>query len=123
MAANDLSRSIAEMMRECIDENEDALAENSREAGKRAAQLLKQESRARTGAYRKGWKSTVVADETGVECTVHNRVYQLTHLLENGHEIKNQTGQSYGTAVGDGVIARVADKVGHEFLASGGDGA
>lgn len=90
--------------------------------GRRAVKLLKQESKVRTGAYKKGWKADVKTDETGTECTVHNRRYQLTHLLENGHKITNQTGEDYGTVPGDGVIRKVADQVAREFAEMGGDG-
>lgn len=109
-------------MKECVEGNASALAENAEEAGKRAVKLLKQKSKVRTGAYKKGWKSDVRTDETGTECTVHNRRYQLTHLLEKGHVIKNQTGKSYGSVPGDNVIAEVADQVAREFADMGGDG-
>lgn len=109
-------------MKECVDDNVSALAENSAEAGRRAVKLLKQKSKVRTDAYKKGWKADVTTDDTGTECTVHNRRYQLTHLLENGHKITNQTGEYYGDVPGDGVIAEVADQVAREFADMGGDG-
>lgn len=109
-------------MQECVEDNVRALGENVEEAGARAVKLLKQKSKERTGAYKKGWKAEVVSDETGTECTVHNRRYQLTHLLEKGHVIKNQTGKTYGEVTGDGVIAEVAEQVAREFAEMGGDG-
>lgn len=120
MANNDIERVIGEYMRECIDENDDALKERAVAAGKAAAKALKKESRKRSGKYARGWKYATKCDETGVEVTVHNSDYQLTHLLENDHAVKNQTGTVYGTAKGDKVISRVAERVGRSFAAGGG---
>ena len=122
MADMDIERFITSCFRECVEDNAAAVAENSAQAGKRAVKLLKQKNRQRTGAYKKGWKATIETDETGTACTVHNRVYQLTHLLENGHKVKNQTGKVYGDVPGDGVIREVADQVAMEFAQMGGDG-
>lgn len=122
MAEQSIERFIRRCMKECVEDNVSALAENAGEAGRGAVKLLKQESKVRTGAYKKGWKADVKTDETGTECTVHNRRYQLTHLLENGHKITNQTGEDYGTVPGDGVIRKVADQVAREFAEMGGDG-
>ena len=38
-----------------------------------------------SGKYRKGWKITFQEFRYGLEATVHNKVYPLTHLLESGH--------------------------------------
>jgi len=43
-----------------------------------------------TGKYKKGWK--IKKDENAFKliCTIHNKNrYQLTHLLENGHLMRN----------------------------------
>lgn len=118
-SGNDIERSINTFMRECVDENEEVLQQRAQDAGKQAIKALKHESRKRTGKYAKGWKSTAQRGATGVEVTVHNTQYQLTHLLENDHAIKNQTGRTFGTAKGDKVISRIADRIGRQF--SGGD--
>lgn len=119
-SGNDIERSINTFMRECVDENEEVLQQRAQDAGKQAVKALKHESRKRTGKYAKGWKSTAQRGATGVEVTVHNTQYQLTHLLENDHDVKNQPGgRSLGTAKGDKVISRIADRIGRQF--SGGD--
>lgn len=118
-SGNDIERTVNAFMRECVDENEEVLQQRAQDAGKQAVKALKHESRKRTGKYAKGWKSTAQRGATGVEVTVHDTQYQLTHLLEKGHKVKNQTGKTYGVAPGDGVIAAVAEEVGREFAAGG----
>ena len=74
---------------------------------------LKGSSPKRTGAYAKSWavKSETVAGWK-TSYIVHNKEhYQLTHLLENGHEIKNRkSGPSYGTATPHPHIKAVEQK-------------
>lgn len=41
----------------------------------------------KSGKYRKGWTISFEKKRHGVEAIVHNKVYQLTHLLENGHAL------------------------------------
>lgn len=53
------------------------------------------------GEYASGWKSK----DSGKETVVYNaKKPQLTHLLENGHVIRNKYGE-YGRTNGDGKIA------------------
>ena len=82
--SNDIEREIAAAMRDCISENEAVLEQRAAAAGKSAVKCLKAVSRKRSGKYAKGWTSTVdhASLEQGVEVTVHNKQYQLTHLLE-----------------------------------------
>lgn len=107
---------------EVIDENIDAAAENARESAEKAKTLLRAESRERTGAYKSGWKVSMKRGANFVDCYVHNRIYQLTHLLEKGHVITNQTGRIYGHVPGDGVIKSVAERTAAEFGMKGGKG-
>lgn len=107
--------------KEVIEENVDALTENCMEAANKAARLLRQRSRKRTGSFRKGWKVSTKKGTNFVDCIVHNRVYTLTHLLENDHAIRNQTGKTYGTVRGDKAVSRVYDEVSAEF-GKAGDG-
>lgn len=120
-SGNDIERTVNAFMRECVDENEAVLEQRAADAGKAAVKRLKAESRKRSGKYAKGWTSTTdhASLEQGVEVTVHNKQYQLTHLLEKGHKVKNQTGRTFGTAKGDKVISRIADRIGRQFR--GGD--
>ena len=64
---------------------------------KESVAKLKSTSPRKSGAYARGWR--VKKDRDG-SAIVHNATnYQLTHLLENGHIIKNKKG-TYGRTKG-----------------------
>lgn len=64
------------------------------------------------GKYKKGWKK----DKKGASTyTVHNTEYQLTHLLEDGHEII-RAGKVVGHSPAIKHIAPVEEYVQEEFL-------
>ena len=63
---------------------------------KEAVQKLKNTSPKKSGKYARGWTVKRERTSTGIpDVTVHNKVYQLTHLLENGHVVRNKYGE-YG---------------------------
>lgn len=64
---------------------------------KEAASRLQNTSPKKTGKYAKSWKVKTQRGSAGIdEVIVYNKDhYQLTHLLENGHVIKNAKGE-YG---------------------------
>ena len=67
------------------------------ESAKEAASKLRATSPEKSGAYAKGWSVKKTDKMTRV---VYNKThYQLTHLLENGHVIRNQFGE-YGRVNG-----------------------
>lgn len=63
------------------------------------------------GKYKKGWKK----DKKSGGTIVHNTEYQLTHLLENGHDIVIK-GEVRGHAAPVTHIAPVEEYVQDEFL-------
>lgn len=66
---------------------------------KQAVSKLKNSSPRKSGAYARGWGIKRERGSGGINTvTVHNKTnYQLTHLLENGHVIRNKKG-TYGRA-------------------------
>lgn len=119
---DDLAEIIVNDMQDVIDDDVEAMEGNARAAGRKAVRLLRERSRKRVhhgGSYAKAWTSDVETDETGTICTVHNRQYQLTHLLEKGHAIANQSGRYPGHVAGDHVIWGVYNEVAAEFAKGG----
>lgn len=109
---------IVNSIEEVIEDNEEVLQGNVKAAGNKAVRLLKERSRKKKrhgGSYARGWSADVKSEATGTTCVVHNRQYQLTHLLENGHAIKNQCGSYPGKVEGDHVIEGVYREVAAEF--------
>lgn len=76
---------------------------------KEAVQKLKNTSPKKSGKYARGWTVKRERTSTGIpDVTVHNKVYQLTHLLENGHVVRNKYGE-YGRFNGIKHIAPVEE--------------
>lgn len=80
------------------------------------------ESKRRGHKYRRSWTWQKTKNELGsVEATVFNREYQLTHLLEKGHDIK-RSGEVIGHSNAREHIKPVADRTGkvlEDFFKSG----
>lgn len=77
---------------------------------KEAASKLKNTSPKKTGSYARGWGVHRERGSGGINTvTVRNKTdYQLTHLLENGHIIRNKKGE-YGRTNGIRHIAPVEE--------------
>lgn len=91
--SDDITRIVEQYGRQAREAVEKAV----RKTGRETAKDLKNTSPKRTGAYASSW-TTKVTRSSGrlIGVTVYNKEhYQLTHLLENGHVIKNKKGE-YG---------------------------
>lgn len=75
--AREINRSL-ELYSATLDEDVETAAE---EAAKEAATMLKNTSPKRTGKYANSW----IAKKVKGKWVVHNKRYQLTHLLEKPH--------------------------------------
>lgn len=85
---------------------------------KEAAAKLKNTSPKKTGSYARGWGVKRERGSGGINTvTVRNKTdYQLTHLLENGHVIRNKKGE-YGRTNGIKHIAPVEEWANSELPA------
>lgn len=82
---NDLSGEIMKCLQEYTEEVVEALEKTEKELADEAVRTLKQTSPRESGKYAKSWTQT----KQGKKRIVHNRRYQLTHLLEKGHAKRN----------------------------------
>ena len=107
--ASEIGTELNKIMKQYEKEVEDLSSDVFQSVAKGTVQELKNTSPKLTGDYAKGW---AVKQEKGVgkmNFIVHNRTdYQLTHLLENGHVIRNKKG-TYGRVSGRKHIAPVEE--------------
>lgn len=81
---------IKEILSEYSEDIQDAITQEAQNVAKKAQNELKNTSPKRTGKYRKGWRVSVEKGRGYVDCIVHNATdYQLTHLLEKPHALRN----------------------------------
>lgn len=89
-----LSATISAELNRYSKEKSEEIADAVDTVAKEATSTLRRTSPRKTGSYQKGWRSKAVQDKAGRYVkVVHNKTdYQLTHLLEKGHNNK-QTGR------------------------------
>lgn len=79
-------------------------------AGKKAKKDVVQNSKKDTGDYKSGWTVRTKRMKQSAEIVIYNKTRpRLTHLLENGHVIRNKYG-TYGRTNGDHVIAKAQEE-------------
>lgn len=94
MAGNSVSAQIDEILTTYESQVHEVMENTIQEEAKGTAKRLKSTSPERKGDYAKSWKVT----KRGKTFIVHNaKHYRLTHLLENGHVVRNAKG-TYGRA-------------------------
>lgn len=99
MADRSVSAQLDKILEQYGRKADEAVEKAAKRAGRDTAKTLRNTSPKKTGAYASSW-STKVTRSSGrlIGVTVYNKDhYQLTHLLENGHVIKNGVG-TYGRA-------------------------
>lgn len=98
------TQSVAAQLENILDEYDDRLKEETNSAmdsvAKQCVSKLKNTSPKKSGKYARSWTKKKTKGIGGIDdVTVHNKQYQLTHLLENGHIIRNKKGE-YGRTRG-----------------------
>lgn len=104
-----MADSVTVQMQRILDEYDDEVKQASRESMKEEARDVSKKLRAvspkKTGAYASGWGSKQLDADTAV--VYNKKMPGLTHLLENGHVIRNKKG-TYGRVAARKHIAPVA---------------
>ena len=97
MALDLISNQIAEIFDDYDREFKRKVNNSVDKVGKESVAKLKSTSPKKKGDYAKGWRLKRERGRNGInDVTIHNATdYQLTHLLENGHVIRNKKG-TYG---------------------------
>lgn len=113
--------SVSSQVRDILDDYEKKVKDTTNSAinsvSKEAVSKLKNTSPKKSGKYARGWTVKQERGSGGINTvTVHNKVYQLTHLLENGHVIRNKKGE-YGRTNGIKHIAPVEEWANSELPA------
>lgn len=107
-----LRAEVDDILREYSDDLEAKTEKLSVQYAKIAKSELQSSSPKKTGHYAKGWAYKKTNTKKKKSTTVHNKTdYQLTHLLEFGHALRNG-----GRAKAMPHIAAVEEEVCNDFL-------
>ena len=113
MSKKSFSVQMADILKEIGANVDESIDEALKKVPKRASAKLKSVSPKGSGKYAKGWRTKRIDDKTVV---VYNAALPgFTHLLENGHVIKNAKGE-YGRAPAHKHIAPVEEEAVDEFI-------
>lgn len=81
---------IGDILKEYSKDIQNAISEEAIRIGKDGANELKHTSPKRSGKYARSWTTDVEKTFEGITVTIHNKkAYQLTHLLEHSHLLRN----------------------------------
>ena len=108
------------VLNDILEDYGDNVVEATQEAVRKVAKIAQEEVKAKStvrkygkkkGRYKKGWTTKEeIVNRMRADVIIHNRTdYQLTHLLENGHVVRNKKG-TYGRAPAIKHIAPAAEK-------------
>ncbi|MDE5583718.1 MAG: HK97 gp10 family phage protein [Ruminococcus sp.] len=104
ISIDEFSAVLAEKCRKYTDEITEKVSDGLEKIGMETVSEVKSLSPVYTGkskkltkgTYKRGWTCTIDKSRGKIQVTVHNKKYQLVHLLELGHLLKDGTGRVYG---------------------------
>jgi hypothetical protein len=102
VSVDQLSAEFTKIISDYTDEKAEEVKSAVKDVSKSCLNEIKQNSPRLTGDYKKGWRRrTAFESRQDLRVEIYNKTnYQLTHLLEFGHVIKNGTHREYGTVSG-----------------------
>lgn len=88
----DLTKEINKILNEYVKDVDKSMLDAEEEVANEAVKKLKSTSPKKTkgkkaGHYAKSWEVDKKSKQNYAQTIIHNKDYQLTHLLENGHDI------------------------------------
>ena len=87
--AAEINRLVEDYGKQCTETTKECV----NNVAKKTVSKLKQTSPVNTGKYKKGWKKTVVKENsTSLVIAIHDKKYSLVHLLEKGHQERGAEG-------------------------------
>lgn len=110
MIVVNLYEQMSEILDEIKEDVHDCAERAADKAGKETVNKVKALSPSKSGEYKRGWtrKKLKATSDYGATVIVYNKTMPgLTHLLNNGHVLRNKYGE-FGRVSGDGHIGTAA---------------
>lgn len=105
--ADSITVQLKNILDEYMTEVDQTVEKDTAQAARDTAKDLRGSSPSKTGEYSSGWASKKIDAKTAV--TYNRKMPGLTHLLENGHVIKNKKGE-FGRVAARKHIAPAAER-------------